>query len=174
MEGLGHLTSLNSLWLGKNKIELIADLDELSNLRQLDVQSNRLTSITGLKGLSSLEELYLACNQIISPSGLAQLPTVSRNDVNAPLLSTLDLSSNKVTSLEGLEGLRRLSELWMTANSLASYTSIEILTTLPELSCLYLEQSTLSAQPDYRDKVLSMLPNLTQLDALTVSRKKVA
>jgi len=77
MEGLDTLTSLRSLWLGKNKIEKIENIQNLSQLTQLDVQNNRLTSITGLGGLAALEELYLACNAINDPSGLLDLVTAA-------------------------------------------------------------------------------------------------
>jgi Leucine-rich repeat (LRR) protein len=45
MECLSTLTSLQSLWLGKNKIEAIAagSIGHLPLLRQLDLQNNRLT-----------------------------------------------------------------------------------------------------------------------------------
>ena len=50
MEGLGGLTSLDALWLGKNKITKIVGLENLKEIRKLDVQSNRLTSVEGLTG----------------------------------------------------------------------------------------------------------------------------
>ena len=58
ISGLSNLTSLESLWLGKNKITNIVGLETLKNVRKLDVQSNRLTSVEGLTGqVEKLEEV---------------------------------------------------------------------------------------------------------------------
>jgi protein phosphatase 1 regulatory subunit 7 len=76
IEGLENCTALNSLWLGKNKIETVDGLETLVNLKQLDIQNNRLTSLgTGLQHLHQLQELYLACNGLPNVEGL---PTVSQ------------------------------------------------------------------------------------------------
>ena len=69
MSGLEGCTSLEELWMGKNKITQISGIGNLTRLRRLDVQSNRLTAIEGLEGLT-LRELYLAHNAIESAAGL--------------------------------------------------------------------------------------------------------
>ncbi len=62
--------SLEELWLGKNKIEMIQGLENLTNLRRLDVQANRLTTIEGLTSqVDTLEELYLSHNAIDNRGG---------------------------------------------------------------------------------------------------------
>lgn len=70
MSGLEGCTSLEELWMGKNKITQIAGIRTLTRLKRLDVQSNRLTAIEGLEGLTTLSELYLAHNAIESAAGL--------------------------------------------------------------------------------------------------------
>jgi protein phosphatase 1 regulatory subunit 7 len=70
MEGLQNLVSLESLWLGKNKIEEIAGINQLNHLRQFDIQSNRLTSLgTDLLNNTSIEEFYVANNAISDLEG---------------------------------------------------------------------------------------------------------
>jgi protein phosphatase 1 regulatory subunit 7 len=76
IEGLENCTALNSLWLGKNKIETVDGLETLVNLKQLDIQNNRLTSLgTGLQHLHQLQERYWACKGVPIVEGL---PTVSQ------------------------------------------------------------------------------------------------
>lgn len=63
--------SLEELWLGKNKIEMIQGLQNLTNLRRLDVQANRLTTIEGLTSqVDTLEELYLSHNAVDNTGGM--------------------------------------------------------------------------------------------------------
>lgn len=134
MDGLSTLVSLKSLWLGKNKIENITDVGHLPNLRQLDVQNNRLTSLgEDLLSNQSLEEIYLACNAITSTAGLPVL--ASR------CLKIIDLSNNKLVSLESIECFSALKELWMTGSGFSSLDELASLQLLPKLECLYLEHS---------------------------------
>ena len=87
------MTSLEHLWLGKNKITSIVGLSPLSKLRRLDVQSNRLTSVEGLESqIDTLEELYLASNGI-DDKGLEKSGGVT---VRFKSISVLDLSKNKI------------------------------------------------------------------------------
>ena len=182
MEDLATLTSLKSLWLGKNKIEVISNVSNLSMLKQLDIQNNRLSSLAGLSGLVSLEELYLACNSIKTLDGISELvgyatydDTVAAKCTNTgntnlfnPKLNTLDLSTNGISTLKGIDLIPSVTELWMSSSALSTFTDLEILKTLPELSCLYLEHSPISSDFEYRKRITVMLPSLTQLDAKSV------
>ena len=162
MEGLDNLTSLQSLWLGKNKIETIACIGNLPKLRQLDIQNNRITSIGEgqIQNLGSLEELYLACNAI---------EIMDNFPINSPL-GTLDLSYNKIISIQGVELLTNLEELWMTKSLLESYDDLAPLTKLSGLKCLYLEHSPVAKDFEYRMRLTKLIPTLEQLDATAVTR----
>ena len=60
--GLAHLSLLQELWLGRNRVaEIGQGLEQLRCLRRLSLQSNRLTSMAGLQHCTALEELYLRC-----------------------------------------------------------------------------------------------------------------
>lgn len=158
MEGLQHLTTLKSLWLGKNKIENIECVSQLKMLRQLDIQNNRLTELgEELIDLENLRELFLACNRITCPVGL---PIQS--------LSILDLSSNNVGDVRGIEGCANLEELWMTNAVFESFEDLKPLQSLSQLTCLYLEHSPLWKRSDYKATMISLFPKLTQLDAENV------
>lgn len=81
------LTNLTELWLGKNKITKLENIDQLVNLRILSIQvkhpldeiglrakqfsqSNRITKIEGLDSLTKLEDLYISHNGLEEISGL--------------------------------------------------------------------------------------------------------
>ena len=164
--GLETLCNLQSLWLGKNKLECINDVEKLPKLRQLDCQNNRLTTLSwpgvdgaGIAACTALEELYLACNAITTLDGIPR---------NCPL-STVDLSTNGVESLEGAGELKKLSELWMTSSQIKSFEQLACLSQLP-LECLYLEHSPIAEDFEYRKRVTTLIPSLEQLDATAVNR----
>lgn len=157
------LTSLKSLWLGKNKIEHIAHVAQMTQLTQLDVQNNRLTSLDGLQDVVNLEELYLAHNRIPTMDGLPV--------TNTPTLKTIDLSSNGVTSVSGIECITSLEELWMSSSAIKDYDELSPLLGLKNFSCIYLEHSPIAADFEYRMRLTSMFPALVQLDAVEVSHK---
>jgi len=158
MDGLETVTSLQSLWLGKNKIEQITNVHQMIHLKQLDIQNNRLTSLgSDITALTSLKELYLACNAIKTLEGLPASP-----------LSTIDLSSNQLESIEGVDVsacVNTLEELWLTSSALKDFDSLKPLSKLTNLQCLYLEHSPFASLPEYKLHILSLIPNLNQLDA---------
>jgi Leucine-rich repeat (LRR) protein len=149
------------LWLGKNKIEVIGGLESLSKLEQLDIQNNRLTAIgDGLNELLNLQELYLACNHITDISTFPHLPNIR----------VIDLSTNAVETVEGFERNISLEEFWLSSSALATYESVQPLTKLPRLTCLYLEHSPIAKDFEYRKILTRSIPTLEQLDATEVNR----
>ena len=160
MEGLQHVTSLRSLWLGKNKIEHITSISQMQSLIQLDIQNNRLTSLYGIQDLTTLEELYLAHNKIPT---LEYLPSV-------PTLNTIDISSNGLESLDGIEAQSNLSELWMNGSKFSKFDELTPLLSLKALTCIYLEFSPIASDYEYRMRITAMLPSLVQLDATFVTK----
>jgi protein phosphatase 1 regulatory subunit 7 len=110
--------------------------------------------------LSTLEELYLAWNALESVDGL---PIGS--------LRTVDLSTNKLRSIQGVEQhAATLEELWMTKSLIENFDELEPLTRLPKLKCIYLEHSPVARQANYRSRIIDMLPTLEELDATDVVR----
>ncbi|XP_022729403.1 protein phosphatase 1 regulatory subunit pprA-like isoform X2 [Durio zibethinus] len=98
MENLQNFTKLQELWLGRNRIKVI-NLCGLGCIKKISLQSNRLTSMIGLEECMALEELYLSHNGIAKMEGLSTL-------VN---LRVLDVSSNKLTSVNDIQNLTRQS-----------------------------------------------------------------
>ena len=66
------------------------------------------------------------------------------------LLETLDIAVNKVTTLENLEHLPKLKELWMNWNNLEdSDQNREYLGKLQTLETIYLADNPMSMNDDY-------------------------
>jgi protein phosphatase 1 regulatory subunit 7 len=62
-----------------------------------------LTKIENLHSLTLLEELYL------SENGFTEIEGVDRNVE----ISTLDLANNKIRSIDNLQHLSKMEELWV-------------------------------------------------------------
>ena len=152
------LVGLEELWLGKNKITEIKNLDSLSNLKILSIQSNRIRSISGLSNLPQLEELYISHNALSTLSGLE----------NSKALRVLDISNNAIAKLEGIAHLEELEELWASYNQIADFAEVEReLGDKKKLSTVYFEGCPLQLKAPalYRNKVRLALPQVLQIDA---------
>jgi len=170
-------------------------LEGLTCLKRLDVQSNRLVFIDGLgeAQANTLEELYLARNGLTSlfvdldssttpvvadlPSTVPPLEAFSAALLASrvpclgklQVLTTVDLSSNRIESLAGLGACQGLNEIWASGNAIANLElglveaarssasdngetkvgegelfvdgGLGDLDALPELTCVYLEHN---------------------------------
>lgn len=169
---LRNLTLLEELWLGKNKIEHISGLSGLASLRRLDVQSNRLTTIDGLLDspvASTLEELYLSHNAITDEGAISGLLSSSNNVMTSSslftMLTTLDLSRNRLTCTKPFAELTTLEDLWISGNDIKTFNDIDELRLLTNLDSVYLEYNPLDKEFEYRKRLAEMIPSLTQIDA---------
>jgi protein phosphatase 1 regulatory subunit 7 len=126
----------------------------------LEEEQHVYSSNIGIENLKSLEELYLACNAIRNINGLPK---------NSPL-KTIDLSTNQIETLDGIEEYTNIEELWMTSSKLSSFEQLLPLQSLNGIECLYLEHSPIANDYEYRKKITNMLPSLVQLDATEVNR----
>lgn len=134
IENIQGLTSLRELWCGKNKISTLpADFSLMvPTLRRLDIQSNRLVLIEDeFKHFSQLEELYLASNGLDSfqyeqeqEEGEGKIKKSWLEGLNQ--LNTLDLSHNRITSLEGVEVIPQIEEFWLSYNKVGEYKLAEL------------------------------------------------
>ena len=137
----------------------------LVSLRRLDVQSNRLTSIVGLLETvaSTLEELYLSHNAITDEGAMAGL--LSNNNYTFAMLTTLDLSRNRLTCTKPFANLTTLVDLWISGNDIKTFDDIDELRLLSNLDSIYLEYNPLDKEFEYRKRLAEMIPSLTQIDA---------
>ena len=152
---------LEELYLGRNRLTDVASaqFQLMPRLRVLALMSNRLQTCEGLRNVpNTLEELYLGHNGLHSVDGLQHLAQ----------LRVLDLAGNQLKSLEGLCPLVSIEDLWCNDNEVPEWSEVDMLRVLPRLTCLYLERNPIwhpDRVPIYKEKVLTILPNLRQLDS---------
>ncbi|KAK4415574.1 protein phosphatase 1 regulatory inhibitor subunit PPP1R7 [Sesamum alatum] len=156
MENLETLSTLQELWLGRNRIRAI-NLCGLKCIKKLSLQSNRLTSMSGLEECVALEELYLSHNGIEKMEGLSTL-------VN---LRVLDVSSNKIKEINDIKNLTKLEDLWLNDNQITSLDSIAeaVASSRENLTTIYLERNPCASSPDYISTLRQIFPKIQQIDS---------
>lgn len=112
IEGLETNTALQSLWLGKNKIEQIRGLETLTELRQLDIQNNRLTSLLG----ASVDEVEIGEGEVVGGEVVEGEETGEGEGQSAQSSSGSSSSGSGV----GLRHLHKLEELYLACNKIKS------------------------------------------------------
>ncbi|XP_073508589.1 leucine-rich repeat and guanylate kinase domain-containing protein isoform X2 [Phyllobates terribilis] len=161
--------------LSFNDITSMKDLSAHSALTTLILNNNNIQEIISLEKCTSLKHVNLAHNNIHTINGFGSLPirmlNLASNQIknitgleNLKSLQTLDLSSNQITSLEGLEGLKFLQTLNIEDNEICQISEIAFIEELPMLHILNLIKNPVQEQAEYWLSVLFMLPKLTELD----------
>ncbi|TKX21950.1 leucine-rich repeat-containing protein 7 [Elsinoe australis] len=125
---------LNIRWLdaSHNSLTNLTAWDRLMNLQYLDVSHNEITSLDGLGCLVHLREIKASHNQIISLNGIVDMEgllklDVSHNEMHTAdfshchwtQLESLDMSSNALTGVYGLDTLSELRHLSVSNNKLS-------------------------------------------------------
>eukprot|EP00041_Stephanoeca_diplocostata_P024515 m.623207 g.623207 ORF g.623207 m.623207 type:complete len:473 (-) comp22544_c3_seq1:312-1730(-) len=156
----GHRT-LRELDLSSNLLTTTSGLESLKELRSLLLQFNKIQHVDGLGGLKKLQVLQLHNNNITGQLKQHTLPTS---------LTVLDLSSNHLTSLQGLGALSNLKELRATDNNL---TKISGLSKCKEITDLDVSHNSISECQGLKAMVKLRVLNLNankmeNLDALPV------
>lgn len=124
---------LRHLSLAENGLThlLVSSLSPVANtLQSLDLSGNLFTEVPdALASLTHLRALNLSCCMIDS------LQSLSRNPL--PAITTLNLRSNRLLSLAGIERLYSLERLDLRDNRLHDPTELARLTGIPEIIDLY-------------------------------------
>ncbi|KAJ0977413.1 hypothetical protein J5N97_012887 [Dioscorea zingiberensis] len=122
MEELEHLHALQILELGSNKLRVMANLEALSNLQELWLGRNRIRTVN-LCGLKCIKKISLQSNRLTSMAGFQECVA----------LEELYLSHNGITKMEGLSTLVNLRVLDISTNKVTSINDINNLTRLEDL-----------------------------------------
>lgn len=90
------------------------------------------------------------------------------------LQQVLDVSNNRISKVENLQGLTQLEDLWLNDNQIPSLDGLEeaLADQRESLTTIYLENNAAAAAPDYKQRLLNLLPNLVQLDANVLPGKE--
>jgi len=136
INGLHFCRSLKHLNLSHNQIDFIDDIQCLP-LHYLNLSYNRIAAIEKVNKLTRLQHLDLSGNIIVSLKGLEQ----------KPLLDTLDLEDNSITSLDEINFIKKLRSL----------------------RCLNLRNNPVQDEVDYRRILIFNMQKLTEIDKRPVT-----
>lgn len=126
IDGIGSNTELRELKLYGNRLRLIEGLQRLGALQVLLLNGNALKTVECISHLRQLRTLRLDGNsiEVIRPGDLGRMGS----------LTSLDLSSNKLTTLAGaIDGCVALEELNVSGNLLETLEGVQRCTKLTEL-----------------------------------------
>ena len=161
IENLEEFTGLKVLYIEGNALEKIEGLDNCKELRCLYIQENCIRELSGLENLENLHSLNLSDNMLEKLSNLS----------NKPVLETLLLQRNNIgrggfKDLEELLELKSLSVLDISHNKIDSLEALtEVIYRIPNLSVLYLQGNPVcKSLQNYRKELINKLPNLKYLD----------
>lgn len=86
-----------------------------------------------------------------------------------PNLEVLSLSVNKISTLKPFQYCKKLTELYLRKNLISDLSEIRYIQILPGLKVLWLWDNPCAEAPNYREIVISALPNLIKLDNQAVT-----
>ncbi|TXG61448.1 hypothetical protein EZV62_012811 [Acer yangbiense] len=145
LHGLSKVSNtLKELYVSKNEVPKIEEIDHFHYLGILELGSNRLRVMENLQNLTNLEELWLGRNRIkaVDLCGLKCIKKIS-------------LQSNRLTSMKGFEDCVALEELYLSHNGISK---MEGLSTLVNLKVLDVSSNKLTSVDD-----IQSLPRLEDL-----------
>ncbi|XVF34899.1 hypothetical protein REPUB_Repub18cG0098100 [Reevesia pubescens] len=155
MHGLSKASStLKELYVSKNEVTKMEEIDHLHELQILELGSNRLRVMENLQNFTKLQELWLGRNRIkvINLINLCGLRCIKK----------ISLQSNRLTSMTGLEECVALEELYLSHNGIAK---MEGLSTLVNLRVLDVSSNKLTSVND--------IQNLTRLEDLWLNDNQI-
>nr|XP_043624801.1 protein phosphatase 1 regulatory inhibitor subunit PPP1R7 homolog [Erigeron canadensis] len=169
MSGLSKAsTTLKELYVSKNEVAKIEEIEHFSELQILELGSNRLRVMENMQNLTKLQELWLGRNRI-----------KSINLCGLRCIKKLSLQSNRLTSMKGLEECTALEEVYLSHNGIAK---MEGLSRLANLRVLDVSSNKLAAIEDiekltcledlwFNDNQLASLDGIAE--AVSGSREKL-
>ncbi|KAJ1341956.1 hypothetical protein BSLG_003456 [Batrachochytrium salamandrivorans] len=112
----------------QNLISKIEHLDCATQLEEVDFYDNRISSIANLQSLvnikieslTRLKDLYFVANKLSVIENLDRLTCLTNLELGANRIR-----SNRLTKIEGLEGLRNLEELYLSHNAIERIEGLE-------------------------------------------------
>ncbi|CDJ45919.1 Leucine-rich repeat-containing protein 23, related [Eimeria brunetti] len=158
---------LRVLRLAGNRLSSLKDgsLEKNSLLRELDISNNAVDSLEHLPHLKCLDTLNVSDNQLKNLEGIQR----------APHLVVLHAERNKLESLEplGLGSNGLLSELYIQQNvGLNHPLQLSALKATEALQSLHASPGPIVSFPHWRLHCVHMLPQLLQIDGVSVTAEE--
>lgn len=99
----------------------------------------------------------------LSDQGLTSLDGIE----HLKKLVIIDAANNEINNLDAVIGLDKLEDLWINDNKIDSWREVDKLSKLPALRTIYMEHNPIykKAGDEYRRKMILALPQVTQIDA---------
>lgn len=185
IENLSNCRRVSVLYLYDNCINKIDGLDCCANLTHLYMQNNNIRVLENLSSLYRLTKLYLSHNTISVVEGLTELACLSELHIAhqklpegevlhfdprslqaiAPRLLVLNVSGNRLNTIEDLSCLTELTQFQATDNQLSSMKELaRVFSRWPRLQKLELMRNPLTSRYKYHDRVVTMCYCLEMLD----------
>ncbi|GAA0151719.1 scaffold/adaptor protein [Lithospermum erythrorhizon] len=143
--------TLKELYVSKNEVPKIEEIEHFHELQILELGSNRLRVMENLENLTKLQELWLGRNRI-----------KSINLCGLKCIKKISLQSNRLTSMKGLEECIALEELYLSHNGIEK---MEGLSTLVNLRVLDVATNKLTSVDD--------IQTLTRLEDLWLNDNQI-
>ena len=86
-----------------------------------------------------------------------------------PLLEIVSLSVNKIRTLKPFANLQNLKELYLRKNMISNLNEIKHLTECENLTKLWLKENPICDNPNYRDVIICVLPQVQNLDDIEIT-----
>uniref|UniRef100_A0A915K9B2 U2A'/phosphoprotein 32 family A C-terminal domain-containing protein n=1 Tax=Romanomermis culicivorax TaxID=13658 RepID=A0A915K9B2_ROMCU len=140
----------------EKRIELELRGKTAGEVKELNLDNCRAPQLEGLTDeFKELEMLSLINVGLTSLKGFPSLPNLKR----------LELSDNRLTGgLEHLSGCPGITHVNLSGNKIQSIDTLEPLKQLKKLKSLDLFNCEVTTKEDYRDKVFELIPHLKYLD----------
>jgi Leucine-rich repeat (LRR) protein len=156
---IGTLRKLRELRLDSNQIlgsPVYESMYSCRKLTYLNLSRNKITSVKGIESIGTLETLVLASNEIETLH-----PNIRRLDN----LQELDLSGNRLSTINSLQGARKLSVLRVADNRISSWKDVPYISTLTEF---HASGNRLTRAPAHSSDHLSSM-----LDVLDIGNNRI-
>ena len=89
-----------------------------------------------------------------------------------PSLEIVSLSVNKIRSLKPFANLQNLKELYLRNNNISNLNEIKHLTECDNLTKLWLKENPICNNPNYRDVIICVLPQVQNLDDIEITEEE--
>ncbi len=109
--------------------------------------------------LQSIKKLNLWGSNLEDVSILSELPS----------LEVLSLSVNKIRTLKPFSSLKHLRELYLRNNLISDLREIQYLRNCRDLQILWINENPIADNKNYRQYIISILPNIAKLDDVMVT-----